>query len=159
MNSESTERWNEVSGAPEGCWREDRRPLEGHFSLAGTLTLAIDGADSRSVNMLNNYLCSARTEKKWRRKDELVTAVNKAEKQAACLLQHRTSINYTKPTGVERRSLWFRAIRYRNTTDDTRWIETKKGGWNRWNTRFMAHTLILWVLQNREENSSSSKRQ
>ncbi|CAF95389.1 unnamed protein product [Tetraodon nigroviridis] len=36
------------------------------------------------------------TEKKWRIKDELVTAVNKAEKQAACLLRHQTSMNYTK---------------------------------------------------------------
>lgn len=60
--------------------------------------MAIDRADSRLVNMLNNYLCSAATEKKWRKKDELVTAVNKAEKQAAHLLQHQTSINYRKTT-------------------------------------------------------------
>lgn len=73
-----------------------RRTVQGHFSLAGTLTLEIDRADSRSVNMLNNYLCSAATEKKWRRKDELVTAVNKAEKQAVRLLLHQTSINYTQ---------------------------------------------------------------
>lgn len=84
------------SEATARSWRGNRRTLQGHFSPARTLTLEIDGADSQSVNMLNTYLCSAATEKKWRRKDEVVTAVNKAEKQAACLLRHKASINYTK---------------------------------------------------------------
>lgn len=86
----------ERNEAPERSWREDGGTPQGHFSAAETLTLEIDRADSQSVNMLNNHLCQIGTEKKWRRKDKLVTAVNKAEKQAACRLRHKTSINDTK---------------------------------------------------------------
>lgn len=41
-----------------------RRALCDHLSIASGLTLGIDKSDSQSVNMLNNKLCEAGTQKR-----------------------------------------------------------------------------------------------
>lgn len=61
------------------------RELWGHLSIATSPTLGIDRGDSQSVNMLNNKLFLAGTEKRWgEERRKLVKAVNTPEKQTAC---------------------------------------------------------------------------